>query len=748
MSRDKGKEKETISLQSAPHLPTYTKEDTGKAEAQIVDIYTPASNESESNRTIKRKPAQLNLMGDNPVLPSVAELNTTYTPFINNGAHRRQQSLQNKTDDSVSSYSALSAPQLSPAKNGYSRPSTPQPASTKASPRTQDSIEKVFKNAWATVSSAVIQIASPRNNTSPKGSPKISTAEIPVIPTEKQKLIRKPTKSKHMSKFMDTHGRFPTEEELAQQYVIELAKAIHNYRFAVSYSEPERTAEEYITQLIDLGATPAKGYEHFSEFSSNAIAQREQSGKVAGQTPCKTQILSLSVLDINDKTKNLLDGLSNGTVKSFKDASLIPAEGIIMASFINALATESITSKNADGSDKKVTRGNFKSTFATQLANKTDNFKDKEKAEKLYEVINKIAGGSQDTPSGMLTAVLCTCTQESLGEDSILKTIATNYPAWRTAGEFFNSITTHNKQEDGIARYKRQLAEREKIKQEFINEIDSNNFDMNSNEFKNKVLAWDSRLLNLLEEEILSLQDTEKNRGKSGWKIAGAVLPDALTQVQNKKSANQVLINGTTSITASSSSIPAPKEPDKHKLNKLSLAPLTVKAVNLDDSIDLGKKLLNLLSFGQTERDKNGDIFTGKEADKVNSVKSILQQATELIEAGADLSLKDKRGRTALHKAAHHGYTQITDLLLQYGANTQTTDKHRHTPLDDAKRGICFVDSLVYDLDKKNFSTRKELTQNHADHQKIARIIEDRPSPIRNLKADFDKVADNHRHSR
>jgi len=53
-------------------------------------------------------------------------------------------------------------------------------------------------------------------------------------------------------------------------------------------------------------------------------------------------------------------------------------------------------------------------------------------------------------------------------------------------------------------------------------------------------------------------------------------------------------------------------------------------------------------------------------------------EAARLIDQGADLSVADGHGRTALHVAAHAGHHAMAELLLARGANPTALDRQRY----------------------------------------------------------------------
>ncbi|XP_077251066.1 serine/threonine-protein kinase 12-like [Tasmannia lanceolata] len=60
------------------------------------------------------------------------------------------------------------------------------------------------------------------------------------------------------------------------------------------------------------------------------------------------------------------------------------------------------------------------------------------------------------------------------------------------------------------------------------------------------------------------------------------------------------------------------------------------------------------------------------------------KEIEELLDAGTNVNFGDIDGRTALHVAACHGRTEVTDLLLRRGAKVDPKDRWGSTPLADA----------------------------------------------------------------
>ena len=65
-----------------------------------------------------------------------------------------------------------------------------------------------------------------------------------------------------------------------------------------------------------------------------------------------------------------------------------------------------------------------------------------------------------------------------------------------------------------------------------------------------------------------------------------------------------------------------------------------------------------------------------------NSPRSI----TQLIDYGAKIDAKNKRGQTPLHIAVEEGNLNIVKALLKHGADVSIVDNNNETPLDIAKR--------------------------------------------------------------
>jgi ankyrin repeat protein len=57
-----------------------------------------------------------------------------------------------------------------------------------------------------------------------------------------------------------------------------------------------------------------------------------------------------------------------------------------------------------------------------------------------------------------------------------------------------------------------------------------------------------------------------------------------------------------------------------------------------------------------------------------------------LLRLGADVNVRDFKGKTPLHRASQAGFTEITEVLLDYGADINAVDGRGESPLFDAVR--------------------------------------------------------------
>jgi ankyrin repeat protein len=85
--------------------------------------------------------------------------------------------------------------------------------------------------------------------------------------------------------------------------------------------------------------------------------------------------------------------------------------------------------------------------------------------------------------------------------------------------------------------------------------------------------------------------------------------------------------------------------------------------------------LLAAAGLGTKEEDTTARKKT--EADAIASIKLCL-------DAGVDVNAADNQGDTALHGAAQKGWDQVAQFLVDHGAKLDVKDKKGHTPLDAA----------------------------------------------------------------
>ncbi len=100
---------------------------------------------------------------------------------------------------------------------------------------------------------------------------------------------------------------------------------------------------------------------------------------------------------------------------------------------------------------------------------------------------------------------------------------------------------------------------------------------------------------------------------------------------------------------------------------------------------DLPKTIAALLSEGA-----NPNVATsmgeGYNALMLTAWDGKLKNAEIIIDAGADINVKNFHGGTALLIAAQKGFTDIVRLLLKHGANPDIADADGDTPLSLAKQ--------------------------------------------------------------
>ena len=71
-----------------------------------------------------------------------------------------------------------------------------------------------------------------------------------------------------------------------------------------------------------------------------------------------------------------------------------------------------------------------------------------------------------------------------------------------------------------------------------------------------------------------------------------------------------------------------------------------------------------------------------KTSELLSAIKSgDIDRAKNLMDNGADVNAKDKKGRTILMYAAVHGYAEIAKLLMDNGAEVNAKDKDGMTAL-------------------------------------------------------------------
>ena len=86
-----------------------------------------------------------------------------------------------------------------------------------------------------------------------------------------------------------------------------------------------------------------------------------------------------------------------------------------------------------------------------------------------------------------------------------------------------------------------------------------------------------------------------------------------------------------------------------------------------------------------------------------------------LIEAGADVNVRNHKGQSALHCAAKAGFVDIVALLLRHGAEVDAQDRQGETPLAAALRST--VKDKPKLLDAVRLSVNAGAESDLADHK-------------------------------
>ena len=94
------------------------------------------------------------------------------------------------------------------------------------------------------------------------------------------------------------------------------------------------------------------------------------------------------------------------------------------------------------------------------------------------------------------------------------------------------------------------------------------------------------------------------------------------------------------------------------------------------------------------------------------------EEVQRLLDLGADIDVRNYKGKTALHYAAKAGFLKVINLLIEKGATVDATDKEGETPLFEAIRSTIkdgdkqqgAIEALLLKGANPNLRNRKGLT--------------------------------------
>lgn len=148
---------------------------------------------------------------------------------------------------------------------------------------------------------------------------------------------------------------------------------------------------------------------------------------------------------------------------------------------------------------------------------------------------------------------------------------------------------------------------------------------------------------------------------------------------------------------------PPGSQPNINTLDGDGESPLLLAIIK--QSEDIVKLLLSLsqpVNFGAVDSDGNSELARAVISGNQNIVKALLDYGTDIITDNKNIATESKKGIPPLHWAVRKGYTEISTLLLDYGADVDLVDEEGYTPLHwAAQKGFIEVVKLLLDRGAK-----------------------------------------------
>lgn len=164
---------------------------------------------------------------------------------------------------------------------------------------------------------------------------------------------------------------------------------------------------------------------------------------------------------------------------------------------------------------------------------------------------------------------------------------------------------------------------------------------------------------------------------------------------------------------------------------------LLIRVMQSGGATDIGRaagkgEVGEVESLVEAGADINAANSTGQTPLYLAAASGNGEMVSGLLEDGAELDVPDSGdGLRALHVAAQHGHTDVVDLLVRYGADTEARTRHQQTPLHlAALHGHAGVTARLLryhvKLDSRDADgmTAQQLAEKYG-HKNVLELIED-----------------------